>query len=120
MALTVQQVVDRARSLMQDEQTPYRFTDPQLLNAINDAMLEALRLRPDLFVGVEYDPPAIVGLGDTVQIPSRYVNAIVYFVVGYLMLREDEFTSDARAATMLSAAKAALGFAGSAGGVSGA
>ncbi len=57
---TVQDVLDRARTLLQDEgkETPdatpnpdlYRYSDPTLIRWVNDALAAALRINPSLFV----------------------------------------------------------------------
>jgi hypothetical protein len=49
--LLVSDVLAQARELLQDKVTPYRYSDDGLFYAINEAIFEARRLRPDLFVG---------------------------------------------------------------------
>ena len=46
---TVQQYVTDARVQLLDTVFPYRYSDPELLQAMNMALLEARRMRPDLF-----------------------------------------------------------------------
>ena len=50
MALdTVQDYVSAARVLLQDTVAPYRYSDADMIAELNLAILEAKRVRPDLF-----------------------------------------------------------------------
>ena len=49
---TVTDYIEDARTLLLDTVAPYRYDDPSLLVALNAALLEGRRLRPDLFVYV--------------------------------------------------------------------
>ena len=47
---TVADYINDARTLLQDMIPEYRYDDPSLLRALNVALLETRRIRPDLFV----------------------------------------------------------------------
>src|SRR5512134_2017332 len=47
---TMQEAVDRARALLQDTVTPYRYTDADLLAYGNDALDVMVGVKPELFM----------------------------------------------------------------------
>ena len=53
---TVGQYLEEARRLLQDEIAPYRYPDDDLIDALNIGLLEARRLRADLFLPL-FDMP---------------------------------------------------------------
>jgi len=56
---TVGQYLSEARRLLQDEYAPsYRYPDRDLVEALNIGLLEARRLRPDLFLPL-FDVPFV-------------------------------------------------------------
>lgn len=98
----VQDYVSDARTLLQDVIAPYRYTDAELIVALNVTMLEARRLRPDLFLGDGTttnfsDPAPFTAVNtDTVDIEPGFRPAIVYGVCGHALLRDQEDIQDAR------------------------
>ena len=100
MALeTVELYVDAARSLLLDETEPYRYSDEVLILGLNLGLLEARRIRPDLFIGVTTVPT--YEAGDTVVFDQQYRVSLLYYMVGNAQLHDDEDTRDARAGTFL-------------------
>ena len=103
---TVGQYLQESRRLLQDQVVPYRYEDGDLIDALNIAILEAKRLRADLFLPLfdlqwfnpEESPP---DLAQVVTIDPMYRPALVYYVVGRMQLRDDEPTVDARAGAFL-------------------
>lgn len=97
--------LDESRRLLQDEVTPYRYPDEDLVEALNIALLEVRRLRPDLLLPrfeIPYLPSSGSQWRDTVvSFEPMYRVALVYYVVGRAQLRDDEQTQDARAASLL-------------------
>lgn len=98
---TVQQYVTEARTLLQDLISPYRYTDDQLINGLNYALMEARKLRPDLFLGRWADN--LFAYDDTmmatpVPMDAMYRMALVFHLTGYTQLRDDESENDQRAA----------------------
>lgn len=100
--LTVEDYINDARVLLQDLIAPYRYTDDQLLTALNLALLEGLRVRPDLFIydrcyrrdGIQQFQEI-----DTTQVrmerPFRV--AFVYGTCSHALSRDQEDTQDRRA-----------------------
>lgn len=111
---TVSDYVTQARILLQDQVgSPFRYPDADLLQALNLAMLEARRLRPDLFLDASFVPPNFSAIDATaVEIDQQYRLPFVNYVVGYVQLRDQEDTQDSRALEFISAFHAALGVAG--------
>ena len=104
MALdTVSDYVGRARVLLQDTVSPYRYSDADLVENLNMAMLEARRLRPDLFIGRSDDLPDFGATSDStaVDIDAMYRMALLYYICGQAQLRDEEDTQDARATIFL-------------------
>jgi hypothetical protein len=98
---TVGSYILEARRILQDEVQPYRYPDADLVSALNIALMEARRLRPDLFLG-QFDPlPHVAANADPVPIDPMYRPTFLYYVVGMTELRDSEDTKDARAVTML-------------------
>lgn len=108
MALdSVQDYVDDARTLLQDVIAPYRYTDAELVVALNITMLEARRLRPDLFLGdgttTNFDNPAPFTAVNTdeVEIEHGFRPAIVYGLCAHATARDQEDVQDARTAAFM-------------------
>ena len=105
---TVGQYLEESRRLLQDEFTPYRYPDDDLVDALNIALLEARRLRADLFLptfDMPYFDPAAGAIATTktkpVPFEPMYRQSLVYYMVGRAQLRDDESTTDARAASLM-------------------
>lgn len=105
MALdTVQDYVDRARVLLLDTVSPYRYDTNDLVEALNMGILEARRLRPELFKSYfrsslpDYSSAA---MSTAVNIDPQYRVAFVYYICGQAQLRDDENVQDSRAVTFL-------------------
>jgi hypothetical protein len=105
---TVGQYLEESRRLLQDEFTPYRYADDDLVDALNIGLLEARRLRADLFLplfDIPWFDPAPGALATTktkpVTMDPMYRQSLVYYIVGRAQLRDDESTTDARAASLM-------------------
>lgn len=100
---TVQSYVDEARVLLQDTRTPYRYPSDQIVAALNYGLLEARRLRADLFVQSKFDPPFYTFSAPTTKVAMdpQYRAAMIYYIVGRIQLRDDEPTQDSRAGALL-------------------
>lgn len=105
MARKYSDVITRARRILQDQDASnYRYPDQDLTDAVNDAITEVRRVRPDLFLSSAF---AItdVAVGDIattdIPIPDMYFMSLVYMAAGYQMLRDDEFSLDSRAVNLL-------------------
>lgn len=105
MALdTVGDFVARARTLLQDVVAPYRYADDEMIAALNEACMEAKRIRPDLFLRTfGLTIPTFTASVNTVagKIPQEFAPSFVYYIVGNMQLRDEEDTQDARATIFL-------------------
>ncbi len=101
--LTVADYIKDARVLLLDTVAPYRYQPMELLVAFNTALLEARRLRADLFVHKwgnrvpQYDQIN----NDAVPIEPQFRLAFVYGTVGMAIARDDEDVQDERANSFL-------------------
>jgi hypothetical protein len=99
--------VSTVRDLLQDTQDPYRNTDAKVVSALNIALVEARKLRPDLFIPnlASYTPPGLItdDIGNDVDLPidPMYSTAVVEYVTGFLSMEDDEFAVGGRAVTLL-------------------
>jgi hypothetical protein len=107
MALdTVTDYVAQARSLLQDKTYPVRYSDGDLIDALNLALLEARKLRPDLFLGTApgtLTTPSIGGANTDPMsaIDEQYRVPLLYYIVGHALRRDDEDGSEARASQFM-------------------
>jgi hypothetical protein len=95
---TVTNYVALARTLLQDTvNSPYRYSDSDLLVALSVAMQEAKKLRPDLFLNTTLQT---FTANDTtvVVMDEMYRMPLVYYMCGMAQLRDDENVQDQRAA----------------------
>lgn len=115
MAKTYENLLTEAREFLQDADTPYRFSDTRLLNALNRGLQEIGRLRPDAFTSL-YDAnslniPEIVDDDAATapqydwetefQIDMMFYNPLLSYVIGSIEVTDDEFTVDGRAMMLL-------------------
>ena len=101
MARTVADVFAQARGLLQDRRVPYRYPDADLLACLNEAISETQRLRPDLFVGRAAAGTPLLTTTDTLPIHDMFFSPLVSFVAGRIELRDDTFTNDGRASSLV-------------------
>ena len=103
---TVAQYIEESRRLLQDEVSPYRYPDDDLVDAMNIGLMEARRLRADLFLPLFTipwtDPSGTINTATKVTLDPMYRSSLVYYMVGRMQLRDDEATTDQRAAGLMS------------------
>lgn len=103
---TVGQYLEESRRLLQDEVVPYRYPDDDLVDALNIGILEARRLRADLFLPLFEipwaDPSGTINMAAPVTLDPQYRPSLVYYIVGRAQLRDDEPTVDQRASALMS------------------
>jgi len=128
MAKTYADAITEARQLLQDTETPERYSDTILLNKLNRALQELGRLRPDAFFD-QYDdvtgeiiiPEVVVtdpdpddatdeidatedgqvATTDNFIAPMQFYTPVVYFIVASAEILDDEFTTDGRASMLM-------------------
>jgi len=103
---TVGQYVTEARRLLQDERVPYRYPDKDIVDALNIGLTAARRLRADLFIAVNFTVPyfdtsGAPNMAAKVAMDPMYRESLVYYIIGRIQLRDDEATTDQRAAGLL-------------------
>jgi hypothetical protein len=105
MAKTVGDALTEARSILNDT-AGVRYTDGDMIAIFNTAIAQIKLLRPDLFIFGEGLPSYTTSdLSEDFPIADTYFYSTVYFLAGTAELRDDEFTVDGRAATLLTAFK---------------
>lgn len=100
---TVESIIADARTLLLDKRRPYRYDDPELLVALNTSLLEARRVRADLFV-TRYGtsvPAYDAVTAEPFCIEPQFRLAFVYGVCAHALARDDEDVQDARANSFL-------------------
>ena len=101
---TVGQYLKEARVLLQDTVVPYRYEDDQLVDCLNIGILEARRLRADLFLPkfeIPYANSDVIDMATKVPVDPIYRPALLYYIVGKAQLRDDEATTDSRAGAFI-------------------
>ena len=85
---TVQNYIDEARILLQDV-SGTRYSDTDIVGALNLAFLEARRLRPDFYIKTPSTIPSYStgSLGTSVDVDVQYRHAFLYFIVVTMNLR---------------------------------
>jgi hypothetical protein len=110
MARTFGTMVAEARTLLQDKDVTdsgqFRFSDDEIFEAINGAFSETRAKRPDLFIpwGLRADLPvysAETDMNIVFPLDTSVYTPFLYYVCGRCELREDTFSNDARAVTLL-------------------
>jgi hypothetical protein len=107
MALdTVQDYLNRCRALLLDQNIPYRYPDIDLVENLNMGILEARKLRPELFQATFWSTTTLPSFSATaptavVPIDPQYRVPFVYYICGHAQLRDEENTQDTRAAAFL-------------------
>lgn len=110
---TFQQILDDARVVLNDQLDPSgsndpRYTEAQLMLYARQALVEARRIRPDLFLSnLTGDFPAYAAT-DNVPVPEAYVVPLIDYVISRAEMRDDEFAVDGRAATLFQKFKSGL------------
>lgn len=98
---TVQKVITECRVLLQDTVAPYRYAENELIEALNIAVLEARRLRPELFLNGFSSLPSYSAGTDAFSIDPMYRPSFIYYVAGRAQLRDDEPSQDQRATVLM-------------------
>lgn len=107
---TVEAILTDARTFLLDRRRPYRYSDDELLVALNAALLEARRLRADLFVtrwGNKV-PSYHAVTSEPFCIEPQFRMGFVYGVTAHALMRDDEDVQDLRANTFLAKFQATL------------
>lgn len=100
---TVEDYITDVRTMLQDVVSPYRYENDELLVAFNVTLLEARRIRADLFV---YNPrdkyPNYQAVNDEqVCIEPPFRLAIVFGTAAHALARDQEDIQDVRASQFM-------------------
>lgn len=101
----VQDYISDGRTLLQDTLSPYRYDDPSMLVALNTAMLEGYRMRPDLFIFTGDGSIPTYAANDSTPVPidPQFRTAFLFGMCAHALMRDQEDVQDARSATFNSA-----------------
>jgi hypothetical protein len=96
---TVLDYVTDIRTLLQDVIQPYRYDDISLLTSFNVTLLDARRIRPDLFVFKHHDqvPSFKVVDNSQVEMEPSFRLPLVYGAASHAIMRDQEDVQDQRA-----------------------
>ena len=102
---TVADYISDARTLLLDKISPYRYDDASLCVALNVTLLEARRVRPDLFVFcspvVQHFEEQDIEALTLVKMEEQFRLAILHGLVGHAIERDQEDIQDSRATAFL-------------------
>lgn len=107
MATTFQNVVDSARVVLQDSEK-VRYADSELLEYAIDGVLESRKIRPDFFFGGYKTVTSTYALADDVPLPIMYALYLKDYIVFRAEVRDDEYSSEGRAAVLFNRFKSGL------------
>lgn len=106
---TITDYINDGRTLIQDTLPPFRYLDAEMVTAMNVALLEGRRLRPDLFV-YRKAVPGQRGVqsfqandGSVLIMEEQFRLAFLYGMCAQTLLRDDEDIDIDRANTFLKA-----------------
>lgn len=108
MTKSVEKILLDSRRILQDEVLPYRNSQDDLLSALNNGLYELKRLRPDAWLtyfGKELPQYAnnVTDLAAVIPINQMFIQQLIYWIIGYTELQDDEYTVDGRAALLVRA-----------------
>ena len=97
--LTISDYVEAIRAVLQDVTVPTRYADMDILVGFNMMLLEARRLRADLFVSKwgAHVPRFSAVDGSEVNMDAQFRLGFVYGAAAYVMTFDAEDVQDARA-----------------------
>lgn len=108
MAYTMQNVVDRARVPLNDDDKD-RYSDDELLAYANDAVKVLRRERPDMFFGQFSALPGDKTLVQNLPLDDEYFPAVCDYVTARAESKDDEAALQTRAAAFFSLFSSAKG-----------
>ena len=109
MAYTIGGMFVTARNTLNDTvqvSGAFRYSDQELMDAFNEALVMARAKRPDAFLDMglrnavpQYQVATDEGLNFPLDV--GYAPAFVFYIVGRTELKEDTFTDDNRAVSLM-------------------
>jgi hypothetical protein len=109
MTLNVFHVIAEVRRVLQDDANldDPRNTDDEIRAAMNMALADFRRARPDIFVGQMSTLPDLVTV-DTIEIEDMFLTPLVHITTAYVMMQTNEYAQDGTAANLLALARSQL------------
>lgn len=101
--MTVEGLIKGVRTLLLDKIQPYRYDDISLIAALNLALLEIRRVRPDILIcryGIDIPQYEAVS-GEDIPIEPQFRLAVELGTAGHALMRDQEDVQDERSATFL-------------------
>lgn len=98
MAYTNQDIVNQVRPVINDK-LEGRYSDDDILEIINQAILRLRQYRPDFFVGQYLTLPSQKALTDTISFPEEILPAVIDYVAARCDLANDEAALRQRASS---------------------
>lgn len=111
---TLGDLLSQIRTLLQDVDNTgssgYRYSTDSIVMNINQGMSDMYRIRPDLFLALDFKIPTFnSGQPDVIiGVEEQYIPPLVYYAVGLTQARDDEQTQDSRAMAFLKTFSATL------------
>ena len=129
---TIDDVQTEVREILNDQQSPYRYSDNWLIQVLNTALREVYRLRPDAYIGGFTTGVLSANLVNTYSVndlqvingtanptpPSPatpfpiddrlFFGPVVFYICGRIEINDDEFADNNRAMTLMQAFRAQL------------
>lgn len=96
MAYTMQQVLDRARSPLNDS-SKRRYPDAKLLEYANDAVRQLRQKRPDLFFGQFEALPGDKALGENLPLDDDYMPVVCDYIRARAETKDDDAALQSKA-----------------------
>lgn len=108
------QIIASVREYLQDEATPYRYSDADIVEGYNDFLLEVRRVRPDYYIGTYADALPVATAADVGQSLAFPLSADIFdaaklYVAGIISVRDDQYAQDGRAVNFMNRAMAIVG-----------
>jgi len=104
---TLQSIINDARVLLNDADKN-RYADTLLLTYANEALGEAKRIRPDLFIGSFKTAMTGLALTDNSPLPLEYEAYLKDYIVARSNSQDDEYSIDGRASAFMQRFKTGL------------
>lgn len=107
--MLVSEILAQVRDVLQDEDGE-RYTTPSLIRCLNLAVMQLRSLRPDYFVGTYHlQVQRVTNLNEDLPLQDDLLGPLAQYVAGWAEMRDNEFTTDGRAAILLKSFEAQLG-----------
>lgn len=109
MAIAVKRVIAEVRRVMQDTRLDApRNTDQSIRGAMNMALQDMRRVRPDLFLSGLHTVPDLI-TQTTVPVEAMFISPLVHLTVAYVMMASNEYNNNGAAANFLTLGRGQLG-----------